>query len=40
MLVGSIANGLASAGGFCAGSHIVVNHQVGHHAKFSRVRSA
>jgi len=27
MLVGSCANGLASAGGFCAGSHVVVNHQ-------------
>lgn len=28
MLVGSIANGLTSCGGFCAGSNIVVNHQV------------
>ncbi|CAL1710026.1 unnamed protein product [Somion occarium] len=27
MLVGSVANGLASAGGFCAGTNIVVNHQ-------------
>jgi serine palmitoyltransferase len=27
MLVGSIANGLASCGGFCAGSQIVVDHQ-------------
>ncbi|KAI0327510.1 serine palmitoyltransferase [Cubamyces sp. BRFM 1775] len=27
MLVGSVANGLSSCGGFCAGSHIVVNHQ-------------
>ncbi|KAK7683653.1 hypothetical protein QCA50_013029 [Cerrena zonata] len=27
MLVGSVANGLASGGGFCAGSNIVVNHQ-------------
>jgi len=27
MLLGSIANGLASAGGFCAGSQIVVDHQ-------------
>ncbi|QRV98911.1 aminotransferase class I and II protein [Ceratobasidium sp. AG-Ba] len=27
MLVGSIANGLCSAGGFCAGSSVVVNHQ-------------
>lgn len=27
MLVGSIANGLASSGGFCAGSQIVVDHQ-------------
>lgn len=28
MLVGSIATGLSSCGGFCAGSNIVVNHQV------------
>jgi len=28
MLVGSVANGLCSAGGFCAGSSIVVDHQV------------
>ncbi|OCH86695.1 serine palmitoyltransferase [Obba rivulosa] len=27
MLVGSIANGLSSCGGFCAGSSVVVNHQ-------------
>ncbi|KAH7926924.1 PLP-dependent transferase [Leucogyrophana mollusca] len=27
MLVGSVANGLCSAGGFCAGSSIVVDHQ-------------
>lgn len=27
MLVGSVANGLASAGGFCAGSQVVVDHQ-------------
>ena len=27
MLVGSVANGLNSSGGFCAGSHIVVDHQ-------------
>ncbi|KAF8752227.1 Serine palmitoyltransferase [Rhizoctonia solani] len=27
MLVGSIANGLCSAGGFCAGSRVVVDHQ-------------
>lgn len=27
MLVGSLANGLTACGGFCAGSHIVVNHQ-------------
>lgn len=27
MLVGSIANGLCSAGGFCAGSKVVVDHQ-------------
>jgi serine palmitoyltransferase len=27
MLVGSIANGLASSGGFCAGSQVVVDHQ-------------
>ncbi|KAI0708671.1 serine palmitoyltransferase [Earliella scabrosa] len=27
MLVGSLATGLAACGGFCAGSHIVVNHQ-------------
>ncbi|KAI0752652.1 serine palmitoyltransferase [Daedaleopsis nitida] len=27
MLVGSVATGLASCGGFCAGSHVVVNHQ-------------
>jgi len=27
MLIGSVANGLASAGGFCAGSQIVVDHQ-------------
>ncbi|KAI0772737.1 serine palmitoyltransferase [Trametes elegans] len=27
MLVGSVANGLSSCGGFCAGSHVVVNHQ-------------
>ncbi|KAJ3573105.1 hypothetical protein NP233_g2649 [Leucocoprinus birnbaumii] len=27
MLVGSVANGLNSCGGFCAGSQIVVNHQ-------------
>jgi len=27
MLIGSIANGLASSGGFCAGSQIVVDHQ-------------
>ncbi|KAH8102135.1 serine palmitoyltransferase [Cristinia sonorae] len=27
MLVGSVANGLAAGGGFCAGSSIVVNHQ-------------
>ena len=27
MLVGSIANGLASCGGFCAGSQVVVDHQ-------------
>ncbi|OAX37337.1 PLP-dependent transferase [Rhizopogon vinicolor AM-OR11-026] len=27
MLVGSVANGLCSAGGFCAGSAIVVDHQ-------------
>lgn len=28
MLVGSLANALTACGGFCAGSHIVVNHQV------------
>ena len=28
MLVGSVANGLCSAGGFCAGSKAVVDHQV------------
>ena len=28
MLVGSLAHSLCCAGGFCAGSHIVVNHQV------------
>lgn len=28
MLVGSVANGLTSCGGFCAGSSIVVKHQV------------
>lgn len=27
MLVGSMANSLCSAGGFCAGSHVVVDHQ-------------
>ncbi|EJF56701.1 serine palmitoyltransferase [Dichomitus squalens LYAD-421 SS1] len=27
MLVGSMATGLSSCGGFCAGSHVVVNHQ-------------
>ncbi|KAN0139450.1 Pyridoxal phosphate-dependent transferase [Lactarius tabidus] len=27
MIVGSVANGLNSSGGFCAGSHIVVDHQ-------------
>ncbi|KAF5350560.1 hypothetical protein D9756_008578 [Leucocoprinus leucothites] len=27
MLIGSVANGLNSCGGFCAGSQIVVNHQ-------------
>ena len=27
MLIGSVANGLCSAGGFCAGSDVVVNHQ-------------
>lgn len=27
MLVGSVANGLASSGGFCAGSQVVVDHQ-------------
>ena len=27
MLVGSVTNGLNSSGGFCAGSHIVVDHQ-------------
>ncbi|KAH9955402.1 serine palmitoyltransferase [Russula dissimulans] len=27
ILLGSVANGLNAAGGFCAGSHIVVNHQ-------------
>ena len=27
MLLGSVANGLNSSGGFCAGSRIVVNHQ-------------
>ena len=27
MLVGSVANGLNSSGGFCAGSHIIVDHQ-------------
>jgi hypothetical protein len=27
MIVGSVANCLNSSGGFCAGSHIVVNHQ-------------
>ncbi|KAH9983383.1 serine palmitoyltransferase [Russula compacta] len=27
MLLGSVANGLSSSGGFCAGSRIVVNHQ-------------
>ncbi|KAH8112777.1 serine palmitoyltransferase [Phellopilus nigrolimitatus] len=27
MLIGSIANTLCSAGGFCAGSHVVVEHQ-------------
>ena len=26
-LVGPVANGLNSSGGFCAGSHIVVDHQ-------------
>ena len=30
MLVGSVANGLCSSGGFCAGSSIVTEHQVGH----------
>lgn len=30
MLVGSVANGLCSAGGFCAGSSIVTEHQVGY----------
>lgn len=29
MLIGSVAYGLCSAGGFCAGSQIVVDHQVG-----------
>jgi len=28
MLIGSVANGLYSCGGFCAGSQIVVKHQV------------
>lgn len=28
MLVGSLANGLTACGGFCAGSYVVVNHQV------------
>ena len=28
MLIGSVAFGLCSAGGFCAGSQIVVDHQV------------
>ena len=28
MLIGSVAIGLASCGGFCAGSEDVVNHQV------------
>ena len=27
MLVGSVANGLNSSGGFCAGSRVVVDHQ-------------
>ncbi|KAH9972637.1 serine palmitoyltransferase [Lactifluus volemus] len=27
ILIGSIANGLNSSGGFCAGSHVVVDHQ-------------
>ena len=27
MLIGSVANGLNSSGGFCAGSRIVVDHQ-------------
>ena len=27
MLIGSLANGLASSGGFCAGSQVVVDHQ-------------
>jgi 7-keto-8-aminopelargonate synthetase-like enzyme len=27
MIMGSVANGLNSSGGFCAGSHIVVDHQ-------------
>ena len=27
MLIGSLANGLASSGGFCAGSQVVVEHQ-------------
>ena len=30
MLIGSIANGLCSSGGFCAGSRTVVEHQVSH----------
>ena len=28
MLIGSVANGLNATGGFCAGSDIVVKHQV------------
>ena len=28
MLVGSMANGLCATGGFCAGSSVVVDHQV------------
>lgn len=28
MLIGNIANSLASGGGFCAGSHVAVDHQV------------
>lgn len=30
MLIGSMASGLCSAGGFCAGSQIVIDHQVSH----------